>query len=38
MLVPTWTLTLANLYFGIDSRLTVSLAGQAMRALLEGAP
>lgn len=38
MLVPTWTLTLANLYFGIDSRLTVNLAHQAMRALLEGAP
>ena len=38
MLVPTWTLVAANLYFGIDSRLTVGLAGQAMRALLEGAP
>ncbi|MGB5235175.1 MAG: monovalent cation/H+ antiporter subunit D family protein, partial [Candidatus Macondimonas sp.] len=38
MLAPTWTLVAANLYFGIDSRLTVGLAGQAMRALLEGAP
>ena len=38
MLVPTWTLVAANLYFGIDSRFTVGLAGQAMLALLEHAP
>ena len=38
LLLPTWTLILANLYFGIDATLTTSVAGQAARALLGGAP
>ena len=38
LLVPTWALIVANLYFGIDASLTTSVAGQAARALLEGAP
>ena len=38
LLVPTWALILANLYFGIDATLTTSVAGQAARTLLGGAP
>ncbi len=38
LLVPTWALIGANLYFGIDASLTTSVAGQAARALLGGAP
>lgn len=38
MLAPTWILTLANLYVGIDGHLMVTLAGQATQALLVGAP
>ena len=38
LLVPTWALVVANLYFGIDATLTTSVAGQAARALLGGAP
>ena len=38
LLVPTWALIVANLYFGIDASLTTSVAGQAARALLGGAP
>ena len=38
LLVPTWALIVANLYFGIDATLTTSVAGQAARALLGGAP
>ena len=34
MLLPTWALILANLYFGIDTRLTTSAAGQAAQCLL----
>lgn len=33
LLVPTWALVIANVYFGIDTRLTVGLAEQAARAL-----
>jgi multicomponent Na+:H+ antiporter subunit D len=34
MLVPTWILVLANLYFGIDTSSTVGIAEQAARALM----
>jgi multicomponent Na+:H+ antiporter subunit D len=37
VLIPTWILVLANLYFGIDTRVTVGLAETAAR-LLGGAP
>ena len=38
LLVPTWALIVANLYFGIDASLTTNAAGQAARVLLGGAP
>ena len=38
LLLPTWALVAANLYFGIDATLTTSVAGQAARALLGGGP
>lgn len=38
LLIPTWLVVIANLYLGIDSSLTVNLADQAMRALLETQP
>ena len=41
LLVPTWLLVLANLYFGIDTKLTVGGASQAASLLLgsvTGAP
>ncbi|MCB1606699.1 MAG: monovalent cation/H+ antiporter subunit D family protein [Xanthomonadales bacterium] len=34
LLLPTWILVLANVYFGIDTRLTVGVAEQAAAALL----
>jgi multicomponent Na+:H+ antiporter subunit D len=34
MLLPTWALIIANLYFGIDTSLTVGVASQAARQLL----
>jgi len=34
MLLPTWALIIANLYFGIDTSLTVGIASQAARQLL----
>ena len=34
MLLPTWALIIANLYFGIDTRLTVDVASQAAQQLL----
>jgi multicomponent Na+:H+ antiporter subunit D len=34
MLLPTWALIIANLYFGIDSSLTTGAAGQAAQCLL----
>ena len=34
LLVPTWTLILANLYFGVDATLTVRIAGRAAGILL----
>ena len=33
MLVPTWLLVLANIYFGIHTELTVNVAGQAVQML-----
>jgi multicomponent Na+:H+ antiporter subunit D len=38
LLVPTWALVLANLWFGIDSGLTTSVASAAAAALTGGAP
>ena len=38
LLIPTWTVIAANVYFGIDSHLTLSLAERAMQALMEAAP
>ena len=34
MLVPTWILVLANIYFGIDTSLTVDVAERAARSLM----
>ena len=34
MLLPIWVLIIANLYFGIDTRLTVGVASQAAQCLL----
>ena len=34
LLIPTWALILANLYFGIDASLTTGMAGMAARSLL----
>tara|TARA_R110002167_G_scaffold4648_4_gene21946 strand:+ start:27657 stop:29141 length:1485 start_codon:yes stop_codon:yes gene_type:complete len=38
MLLPLWLLVGANLYFGIDTDLTVGVARQATAVLLGGAP
>lgn len=38
LLLPIWALILANLYFGIDTRLTVGVAHQAATLLLGVAP
>lgn len=37
LLLPVWLLTLANLYFGIDSRLTVTVSNLAAQSLTGGA-
>ncbi len=37
LLVPTWLLIVANLYFGVDTTLTTGVAGRAAAALLAGA-
>jgi multicomponent Na+:H+ antiporter subunit D len=34
LLIPTWTLILANLYFGINAKLTTGVATQAAQILL----
>lgn len=34
LLVPTWILVLANIYFGVDTTLTVGVAENAARSLL----
>ena len=36
LLLPTWLLTLANLYFGVDSRLTITVTELAAQSLLKG--
>jgi multicomponent Na+:H+ antiporter subunit D len=38
MLLPTWILILANIYFGIDTRITVEVAARAASQLLGMAP
>jgi multicomponent Na+:H+ antiporter subunit D len=38
MLIPTWALVGANIYFGIDAELTSRVAGAAARLLLGVAP
>ncbi|MEH6627646.1 MAG: monovalent cation/H+ antiporter subunit D family protein [Motiliproteus sp.] len=38
MLLPLWVLVLANIYFGIDTQLTVGVAEQAAQSLLGGRP
>lgn len=38
MLLPTWTLVLANLYFGIDTRLTIGMAQRAASILMGVTP
>jgi multicomponent Na+:H+ antiporter subunit D len=34
LLIPTWVLVLANIYFGLDTELTVGVAEQAAQLLL----
>ena len=36
MLIPTWTLALASLYFGTHATFTVNLAHMAARQLMGG--
>jgi multicomponent Na+:H+ antiporter subunit D len=36
LLLPVWLLTLANLYFGIDSRLTITVSNLAAQSLTGG--
>lgn len=38
LLVPTWILALATIYFGVDTHLSVNGAMQAAQSLLGGAP
>ena len=38
LLAPTWALVLANIYFGIDTELTIGVAEMAAHALLGVAP
>jgi len=38
MLVPVWILIAANVYFGIDTHLTVDIASRAAGTLLGTAP
>ncbi len=38
LLLPTWILVAANVYFGVHAGLTARVAGQAAQTLLEGAP
>ena len=38
MLIPTWLLVFANVYFGLDTRLTVGMASRAATTLLGGGP
>ncbi len=36
MLIPTWALVVANVYFGLDTRLSVGVAARAAKALMGG--
>ncbi len=36
MLIPTWALVVANVYFGLDTRLSVGVAARAAAALMGG--
>ncbi len=36
MLVPLWVLTVANVYFGLDTRVSVGIAEQAAQGLMGG--
>jgi multicomponent Na+:H+ antiporter subunit D len=38
LLLPTWALVAANVYFGLDTALTADVAGIAARELLGGGP
>ena len=38
LLIPIWTLVAANVYFGIDTRLTVGVSEMATRALFGAGP
>jgi multicomponent Na+:H+ antiporter subunit D len=38
MLLPTWALVVANVYFGIDTRLSLGVAERAAASLLGGGP
>lgn len=38
MLIALWVLVIANIYFGIDTRLTVGASASAAATLIEGAP
>jgi len=38
LLIPTWALALANLYFGLDTSLNAGVARLAAQGLLGGAP
>jgi len=37
-LLPIWLLVAANIYFGVDTQLTVSVAGAASQSLFGGSP
>ncbi len=36
LLIPMWTLVIANIYFGIDTSIPLNLAQQAATLLMEG--
>ena len=36
LLIPTWILVIANIYFGFDTQLTIGTAEQAVKLLLPG--
>jgi multicomponent Na+:H+ antiporter subunit D len=38
MLIPTWTLAIANLYFGVQASFPAGVAEQAAKLLLGGGP
>ncbi len=38
LLLPTWVLVAANVWLGVDTRVSIGLAGQAARALMGAAP